>query len=247
MLFDNNMKLIALVVLLVVLLQMLSKPEPIQNNGTVDIVDELMDDTDVNNIDAVIKDEDMIDDMLKPNDLKVTNSIGKTTITKSQLNDTTDAENTTSGDVMSGDVMSGDVTMQSSTGKTNSVLGNDLGQTGAAPIATGSSESSVTRGNMGLLAKENEKNLQDFKASELLPTEINKDWFETDFSHAQVSVNNDNLVVTDKYVIGVNTVGQSLKNPSYDLRAAPACPKFTVSPWNQSTIEPDFNIKNIMT
>ena len=48
------------------------------------------------------------------------------------------------------------------------------------------------------------------------------------------------------YHVGVNTVGQSLKNPSYDLRAAPACPKFTVSPWGQSTIEPDFNIKNLM-
>ena len=78
------------------------------------------------------------------------------------------------------------------------------------------------------------------------PQETNNDWFETDFSHAQAKVNDANLVVTDGYIVGVNTVGQSLKNPSYDLRAAPACPKFTVSPWQQSTIEPDFNIKNIM-
>ena len=93
---------------------------------------------------------------------------------------------------------------------------------------------------------ENENNKLKFKASELLPTEVNKDWFETDFTQAEVNVDNDNIVVTDKYVIGVNTVGQSLKNPSYDIRAAPACPKFTVSPWLQSTIEPDFNIKSIM-
>ena len=124
------------------------------------------------------------------------------------------------------------------------VQGNDLGQSSVANVDDGST--SVTAQNMKKLAIENENNKLKFKSSELLPTEVNKDWFETDFSHAQVNVNNDNLVVTDKYVIGVNTVGQSLKNPSYDLRAAPPCPKFTVSPWMQSTIEPDFNIKNIM-
>ena len=82
-----------------------------------------------------------------------------------------------------------------------------------------------------------------FNASDLLPKDVKKNWFETDFSKAQVNVKDKNLVVTDRYIVGVNTVGQSLKNPSYDLRAAPPCPKFTVSPWLQSTTEPDFNIK----
>jgi hypothetical protein len=125
------------------------------------------------------------------------------------------------------------------------VQGNDLDQTNAADVENDTS-SSVTAKNMKKLEIENENNKLKFKASELLPTEVNKDWFETDFTQAEVNVDNDNIVVTDKYVIGVNTVGQSLKNPSYDIRAAPACPKFTVSPWLQSTIEPDFNIKSIM-
>jgi len=124
------------------------------------------------------------------------------------------------------------------------VKGNDCNLSNKSSVSK--SSSSCTAKNMQKLIAENEKNKLKFQASELLPNEINKDWFETDFSHAQVNVNKDNLVVTDKYVIGVNTVGQSLKNPSYDLRAAPPCPKFTVSPWMQSTIEPDFNIKNIM-
>ena len=85
-----------------------------------------------------------------------------------------------------------------------------------------------------------------FNAGDLLPKDVNKDWFETDFSTAQVNVDDNNLVVTDRYIVGVNTVGQSLKNASYDLRAAPANPKFTVSPWQQSTIEPEFNLKNMM-
>ncbi len=121
---------------------------------------------------------------------------------------------------------------------------NDLLQGNTADITD--NNTSVTAQNMQKLMKENEDNKLKFNSGELLPKEVNNDWFETDFSHAQVNVDDSNLVVTDRYIVGVNTVGQSLKNPSYDLRAAPACPKFTVSPWQQSTIEPDFNIKNMM-
>lgn len=121
---------------------------------------------------------------------------------------------------------------------------NDLSQGNNANIKD--NNTSVTAQNMQKLMKENDDNKLKFNSGELLPKEVNNDWFETDFSNAQVNVDDNNLVVTDRYIIGVNTVGQSLKNPSYDLRAAPTCPKFTVSPWQQSTIEPDFNIKNMM-
>lgn len=40
-------------------------------------------------------------------------------------------------------------------------------------------------------------------------------------------------------LIGVNTVGQSLRNANLQLRPEPANPQVGVSPWNQSTIEPD--------
>ena len=121
---------------------------------------------------------------------------------------------------------------------------NDLSQGNNANIKD--NNTSVTAQNMQKLMKENDDNKLKFNSGELLPKEVNNDWFETDFSNAQVNVDDNNLVVTDRYIIGVNTVGQSFKNPSYDLRAAPTCPKFTVSPWQQSTIEPDFNIKNMM-
>jgi hypothetical protein len=42
-------------------------------------------------------------------------------------------------------------------------------------------------------------------------------------------------------LIGVNTVGQSLRNASWDLRSEPPNPQVAVSPWMQSTIEPDTN------
>jgi hypothetical protein len=45
--------------------------------------------------------------------------------------------------------------------------------------------------------------------------------------------------------LGVDTIGQSKRNASQDLREAPVCPKFNVGPWNNSTIEPDNNIKSL--
>jgi len=85
-----------------------------------------------------------------------------------------------------------------------------------------------------------------YNSKDYLPQDINDEWFETDFSNAKYQVNDDKLINTDKYVVGINTVGQSLKNPSYDIRGTIPNPKITVSPWNQSTIEPDFNIKSII-
>jgi hypothetical protein len=40
-------------------------------------------------------------------------------------------------------------------------------------------------------------------------------------------------------LIGVNTVGQSLRNANHDLRSDPPNPQIVVSPWNQTTIQQD--------
>lgn len=39
--------------------------------------------------------------------------------------------------------------------------------------------------------------------------------------------------------VGINTVGQSMRNPNLQIRSDPPNPKMQVSPWNQSTIEYD--------
>jgi hypothetical protein len=101
----------------------------------------------------------------------------------------------------------------------------------------------VTNDEVDKIVNERAQKQLEFNNTDLLPQEVNKDWFESDFSNARIKIGNDNLINTDRYMVGINTVGQSLKNPSYDLRPSPPCPKVTVSPWNQSTIEPDFNIK----
>jgi hypothetical protein len=39
--------------------------------------------------------------------------------------------------------------------------------------------------------------------------------------------------------IGINTVGQTMRNANLQIRSEPHCPQVSVSPWNQTTIEPD--------
>jgi hypothetical protein len=82
---------------------------------------------------------------------------------------------------------------------------------------------------------------QALTSGQLLPREENKDWFQVPNSKFNLLQAVDLEVPEIK--IGVDTVGQSRKNATYDLRAAPPCPKFIVSPWSNSTIEPDYNTK----
>lgn len=89
----------------------------------------------------------------------------------------------------------------------------------------------------------NKNNVKKYDAKDFLPKEVNNQWFDTDFSQAKFNINDDKLINTERYVIGVNTVGQSLKNASYDIRGTIPNPKFTVSPWNNSTYEADYNLK----
>ena len=86
------------------------------------------------------------------------------------------------------------------------------------------------------------KNLvKKYNVKDDLPQEVNQEWFDYDIK--KTNAGSDKMINTERYVIGVNTVGQSLRNASYDLRTAPPNPKFTVGPWNNSTIEADYNIK----
>lgn len=81
-----------------------------------------------------------------------------------------------------------------------------------------------------------------FKVENLLPQEVNKDWFEV--MPEPIKIKNRHLVNVTRPV-GVNTIGSSHKNASYDLRSSPPCPKMIIGPWNQSSIEPDLNIKGL--
>jgi hypothetical protein len=89
----------------------------------------------------------------------------------------------------------------------------------------------------------NKNVVKKYDSKDYLPREVNDEWFDTDFSKAKIDSKDDKMIPTTRYVIGVNTVGQSLKNASYDIRGTVPNPKYSVSPWNNSTYEPDYNIK----
>lgn len=79
-----------------------------------------------------------------------------------------------------------------------------------------------------------------FDVDKYLPQEVNDDWFEV--QPEPVSVKNRHLINITK-PLGVNTIGTSLKNSSYDIRGSVSCPKSIVSPWGNSSIEADSNLK----
>lgn len=72
--------------------------------------------------------------------------------------------------------------------------------------------------------------------SDLLPMDANSDWARLNPSISDGMTPN---LLQAGYHIGLDTVGQTLRNPNLQLRSDPIIPKEVVSPWMQSTIEPD--------
>jgi hypothetical protein len=114
------------------------------------------------------------------------------------------------------------------------VYGTSLNDAFALPIPNGTQTDTVDF---------KKQNVDNYNAKDFLPREVNDEWFETDFSLAKYQLNDDKLINTEKYIIGINTVGQSLKNATWDIRGTIPNPKLVVSPWMNSTYEPDFNLK----
>lgn len=78
-------------------------------------------------------------------------------------------------------------------------------------------------------------------AKDLLPDDHNSQWAQANPA-GQGSLTDKNFLNAG-YHVGVNTVGQSLRNANRQLRSDPPNPQTKVSPWMQTTIEPDVNRK----
>ena len=74
--------------------------------------------------------------------------------------------------------------------------------------------------------------------SDLLPLDQNSQWADLN------PVNGGNVAIPDLlqagYHIGLDTIGQTLRNANYQFRSDPIIPKVDIGPWNQSTIEADY-------
>ena len=75
--------------------------------------------------------------------------------------------------------------------------------------------------------------------SELLPRDGNSVWAQQN-PMGTGSLKGKNFLSAGA-LIGINTVGQSMRNANLQLRSEPANPQVPVSVFNNSTIEPDMN------
>lgn len=77
---------------------------------------------------------------------------------------------------------------------------------------------------------------------DLLPKNAaNSDWAQVNPA-GQGDVQNQNFL-TAGYHVGINSIGSTLRNANMQLRSEIPNPQVKVSPWQQSTIEPDLNRK----
>jgi hypothetical protein len=82
----------------------------------------------------------------------------------------------------------------------------------------------------------NKPNIQN--PADLLPKDKNSQWAQLNPA-GKGDLANINLLKAG-YHIGIDTIGQTLRNANLQIRSEPPNPQINVGPWNQSTIEPDF-------
>jgi hypothetical protein len=80
-------------------------------------------------------------------------------------------------------------------------------------------------------------------AGDLLPKDTNSVWAQQN-PMGNGSLKGKNFLSAGA-LIGINTVGQSLRNANYQLRSEPPNPQVPVTVFNNSTIEPDTNRRDL--
>lgn len=131
-----------------------------------------------------------------------------------------------------------------STGKTTVMDSMDVGtssgsaETGAAVPSENIVDEIVNTSNASSGSCTAGYSVQDVaNPSDLLPSDANSQWASLN------PVNQSNPQIPDLlqagHHIGLDTIGQTMKNANLQLRSDPVISKSDIGPWNQSTIEPD--------
>jgi len=226
MLKENQLSTILLLVLVGFVIYKLMQPVTIKNTGAVEDSDDVAVVSEESSEEAIIEPEEVSEMEMMPAEQE---EMGAGPVEDSEM------------EMIPEEIEDSEMEMQEESKGVNSFGANDLAEDGAGleeafqkPVGKKSSPDKVNF-NKNMVDKYNSK--------DYLPQEVNDEWFETDFQQAKYKAGSDKMINTERYVIGVNTVGQSLKNPSYDIRGTIPNPKYTVSPWNNSTYEADYNLK----
>ncbi len=81
------------------------------------------------------------------------------------------------------------------------------------------------------------KQYQELTAEDLLPSNDMASWADI-YPNGVGQLQNKNFLHSGHHV-GINTVGQALKNANMQVRSEPVCPQILVSPWQNSSYGPD--------
>jgi hypothetical protein len=99
--------------------------------------------------------------------------------------------------------------------------------------------SSINPGSQGLgISSSSSCKSSNQNPADLLPKDNNSQWAQLNPA-GKGDLANINLLKAG-YHIGIDTVGQTLRNANLQIRSEPPNPQINVGPWNQSTIESDF-------
>lgn len=118
---------------------------------------------------------------------------------------------------------------------------NAMGSSGVKPSDPNGNEvfasaNGVQTSTPGVPSSCSTPNIQN--PAELLPKDSNSQWAQLNPS-GKGELANVNLLKAG-YHIGIDTVGQTLRNANLQIRSEPPNPQLNVGPWNQSTIQSDY-------
>lgn len=117
-------------------------------------------------------------------------------------------------------------------------VGGDYSVQAANPLGENSEFASAMGMNTtstGIPSSCTKEPIQD--PASLLPRDENSEWARLNPS-GQGNLNNVNLLTAGHH-IGIDTIGQSLRNANLQIRSEPPNPQLNVGPWMNTTIEPD--------
>jgi len=126
--------------------------------------------------------------------------------------------------------------MQSQYKNTNSQMSTGVRPSDPNGNEVFASASGVQTSMPGVPSSCSKPNIQN--PAELLPKDTNSQWAQLNPS-GKGELANVNLLKSG-YHIGIDTVGQSLRNANLQIRSEPPNPQLSVGPWNLSTITPDY-------
>ena len=144
---------------------------------------------------------------------------------------------------------------QYSSGKSNimdKMSGLSYGEISSSQMAGGSDQSKVVPNNTGEIRDQyssvtgisttqglppSNTRVVTTNPNDLLPNDVNSQWSKLN-PNGNSELANVNLLKAGFYN-GIDTIGSTLRNANLQVRSEPPNPTTTVSPWMQSTIEPD--------